>query len=175
MKKMRKDDKTGEAMFVQQKAEKANASKQRKMMENQNIALVNMKRTIESKKAERLRKNLHMLDFQQNESRIEFVSDISQVKSHGVSTNYTGEELEKSLGISAEKESAFIQEVKRAQSMNKGQYNKLADALVKEDQLNKVSEALTLDKMLKQKGKKRKIEDQNTGRVSYKWFSERKK
>ena len=63
MKKMRKDDKTGEAMFVQQKAEKANASKQRKMMENQNIALVNMKRTIENKKAERLRKNLHMLDF----------------------------------------------------------------------------------------------------------------
>ena len=88
-------------------------------MENQNIALVNMKRTIEAKKAERLKKNLHMLDFQQNDSRIEFVSDITQVKNLGVSTNYTGEELEKSLGISAEKESAFIQEVKRAQAMNK--------------------------------------------------------
>ena len=67
-----------------------------------------MKKTIEGKKADRLRKNLHMLDFQQNDSRIEFVSDISQIKNHGVSTNYTGEELEKSLGISAEKESGFI-------------------------------------------------------------------
>jgi len=38
-----------------------------------------------------------------------------------------------------------------------------------------VSEALTLDKHLKGKGKKRKIEDQETGKVQYKWFSERKR
>jgi hypothetical protein len=30
---------------------------------------------------------------------------------------------------------------------------------VKEEQLRRVSEALTLDKLLKQKGKKRKVED----------------
>jgi hypothetical protein len=29
--------------------------------------------------------------------------------------------------------------------------------------------------MLKQKGKKRKVEDENTGKVNYKWFSERKR
>ena len=33
--------------------------------------------------------------------------------------------------------------------MNKAQYKKLADAMVKQDQLGKVSEALQLDKMLK--------------------------
>jgi hypothetical protein len=38
-----------------------------------------------------------------------------------------------------------------------------------------VSEALILDKMLKQKGKKRKVEDEKTGKVNYKWFSERKR
>ena len=32
-----------------------------------------------------------------------------------------------------------------------------------------------LDKQMKQKGKKRKIEDENTGKVSYRWFSERKR
>ena len=100
-------------------------------MENQNIALVNMKKTIEAKKAARLRQNLHMIDFQTNNSRIEFVSDISQIKNTNISTNYTDAELDKSLGISKEKEMEFVQEVKMAQSMNKGQYKKLADALVK--------------------------------------------
>ena len=51
----------------------------------------------------------------------------------------------------------------------------MADALVKSEQLSKVSEALILDKFMKQKGKKRKIEDNETGKVSYKWFSERKR
>jgi hypothetical protein len=65
MKKMKKDDRSGEAMFIQSNdpKEKTNQAKQRKMMENQNIALVNMKRSIESQKADKLRKNLHMIDF----------------------------------------------------------------------------------------------------------------
>jgi hypothetical protein len=29
--------------------------------------------------------------------------------------------------------------------------------------------------MLKQKGKKRKVEDEKSGKVNYKWFSERKR
>jgi hypothetical protein len=65
MKKMKKDDRSGEAMFIQSNdpKEKTNQAKQRKLMENQNIALVNMKRSIESQKADKLRKNLHMIDF----------------------------------------------------------------------------------------------------------------
>ena len=59
--------------------------------------------------------------------------------------------------------------------MNKQQYKTLADAILKEQQLSRVSEALTLDKLMKQKGKKRKMEDEATGRISYKWFSERKR
>jgi hypothetical protein len=42
-----------------------------------------------------------------------------------------------------------MNEVKFAQSQNKQQYKKLADALLKEKQLSKISEALTLDKVLK--------------------------
>jgi hypothetical protein len=34
---------------------------------------------------------------------------------------------------------------------------------------------LILDKNLKGKGKKRKQEDKETGKVSYKWFAERKR
>lgn len=77
--------------------------------------------------------------------------------------------------VSREKENDFIKSLQYAQSDNKKQYKKLADAMVKENQLNRVSEALTLDKMLKQKGKKQKVENENTGKVSYKWFSERKR
>lgn len=83
--------------------------------------------------------------------------------------------IDNSKLVSKERKEQYISEIKHAQSENKKQYKKLADALVKEEQLRRVSEALTLDKMLKQKGKKRKIENKETGQVSYRWFSERKK
>ena len=65
--KVKKHDETGEAMLDKRpltKDEKANQAKQRKLQENQNIALVAMRRQIEAKKAERLGSNLHMIDFQ---------------------------------------------------------------------------------------------------------------
>ena len=49
--------------------------------------------------------------------------------------------------------------MKRQASANKREYKKLADAIVKSEQYSRVFEALTLDKNLKGKGKKRKIED----------------
>ena len=45
------------------------------------------------------------------------------------------------------------------QSQNKQQYKRLADSLNKASQYRKVEQALILDKHLKSKGKKRKIED----------------
>ena len=66
------------------------------------------------------------------------------------------------------------QDVKLAQAQNKQQYKRLADAMGKSDTYGKVQAALTLDKQLKGKGKKRKIED-NEGRVHYQWFSQRKR
>ena len=44
----------------------------------------------------------------------------------------------------------------------------------KSDSYGKVQAALTLDKHLKGKGKKRKVED-SEGRVHYKWFAQRKR
>ena len=38
--------------------------KQRKIMENQDIALVNMRIQMEKNKAERIQKNLHLIDFE---------------------------------------------------------------------------------------------------------------
>ena len=66
MKKMKKHDETGEAMYDNRPKtieEKTNMRKQRTMTENQNIALTMMRRTIEMKKAERMQKNLHLIDF----------------------------------------------------------------------------------------------------------------
>lgn len=58
-----------------------------------------------------------------------------------------------------------------AQSENKQQYKRLADAMGKSETYGKVQAALTLEKHMKGKGKKRKIEDQETGRTHYQWFS----
>lgn len=67
-------------------------------MENQNIALVNMKRTIEAKKAEKLMKNLHHIDFNdENSSRIQFVSSVDEIKQTKIETNFTQDELDLSL------------------------------------------------------------------------------
>ena len=65
-------------------------------------------------------------------------------------------------------------EVAKTQAQNKQQYKRLADAIDKSDTYGKVQAALTLDKHLKGKGKKRKIED-NEGRVHYQWFAQRKR
>ena len=102
MKKMRKDDRTGEALFMgaNTPAEKENQMKQRKMFENQNIALVNMKRTIESKKAEKLMKNLHHIDFNdETSSRVQFVSSFDEIKEMKVKTNFTENELDQDINL----------------------------------------------------------------------------
>ena len=52
-------------------------AKQRKIMENQNIALVNYRLSIEKKKAERMQNNLHLLDSTRDSNHIEFVSNVS--------------------------------------------------------------------------------------------------
>ena len=57
MNRMKKHDKSGEIAFdnkPKNKMEKTKMAKKRQANENQNIALVNMRRTIEAKKAERL-------------------------------------------------------------------------------------------------------------------------
>jgi len=47
--------------------------------------------------------------------------------------------------------------------------------LEKEEKLEKVQFAMTLDKHIKSKGKKRKVEDQESGKVHFRWFNERKR
>ena len=69
-------------------------AKQRKIMENQNIALVNYRLSIEKKKAERMQNNLHLLDNTRDSNHIEFVSNVSEVKDTKIRTNHTPEEFE---------------------------------------------------------------------------------
>ena len=65
-------------------------------------------------------------------------------------------------------------EVVELQSENKQQYKRLADSLDKSKSYGQVQAALSMDKHLKHKGKKRKFEDEQ-GRVTYKWFAQRKR
>ena len=124
---------------------------------------------------------MHLIDFPKQNKHIFFVSDPKEVRSLKriapetidaeeivpeddglISTKYLGEKQ------------AYVEQLKSNLSENKKQYKKLADAIVKEEQYAKVEAALTLDKHVKGKGKKRKLEDE-TGRTFYKWFAERKR
>ena len=59
---------------------KTNQDKARKMQEDRNIAMVNMKRQMETKKAEKMKKNLHLIDFPKMNTQIKFVSSYDQIK-----------------------------------------------------------------------------------------------
>ena len=56
------------------------AQKRRKLEENQDIALVNLKKQIESKRADKVQSNLHLIDFPKQNQHIFFVSDPKEVK-----------------------------------------------------------------------------------------------
>lgn len=59
---------------------KGNQEKSRKLNEDRNIAIVNMKRQAETKKAEKMKKNLHLIDFPKMNNKISFVSSYSEIK-----------------------------------------------------------------------------------------------
>jgi U3 small nucleolar RNA-associated protein 11 len=153
MNRMKKHDDSGEAQFDRKplnKMEKTNQAKARKIEENQNIALVNMKREIEKKKAERLGNNLHLIDFQKQNTHITFVNNLKEIKKENETIKISDiENPESSFNLSRDKEEQFINLLRSQQSENKQQYKKLADAMLKQNQYNKVSEALTMDKLMK--------------------------
>lgn len=170
--------------------------KQRKLEANQDIALVGLKRMIEKNKTDKIQSNLHLLDFPKTNEHIYFVSDPTQAKTQplqvstlpprpafddddfedveSVEADEAKEKLTATQKYKNEKE-RYLQQIKRNLSDNKSQYKKLADSIVKEQQYAKVEQALILEKNMKAKGKKRKVEDQATGKTFFKWFSERKR
>jgi U3 small nucleolar RNA-associated protein 11 len=182
--------KNGEHYTVVKKTPES--EKIRKLEENHDIALVGLKRMIEKNKADKIQSNLHLLDFPKQNNHIHFVSDPNELKKSsfkrveqdlaeeieegedGTDINEATEQEPSSKLYLGEKEK-YVKQLKRNLSENKSQYKKLADAIIKEQQLTHVESALSLEKQLKGKGKKRKFEDQATGKVSYKWFAERKR
>ena len=59
---------------------KTNQEKARRIAEKQDLALVNMSRMVESKRAEKLKSNLHLIDFPKQNTHIKFVSDYSEIQ-----------------------------------------------------------------------------------------------
>lgn len=76
--------KMGNAKFVDGEHKvmlKGNQEKARKLNEDRNLALVNMRRMMEDKKAEKMKKNLHLIDFPKANDHIRFVSSYDEIKS----------------------------------------------------------------------------------------------
>ena len=146
---------------------KTNQEKAVKLQERQNLALINLSRMAQAKKAEKLKSNLHMIDFVANQgTHVKFVEDFQDIKK--MSKRLAAEEAapaeeptaaELGVGKLKSKKSDIDQQVLQIQSENKQQYKKLADALQKTKQYTRVQEALTFDKHMKDKGKKRKIDE----------------
>jgi hypothetical protein len=126
-----------------------------------------MGRVAAVKKAEKIQANLHMVDLPKGNTHISFVSSLNEIKANNI-------ESEETQAVTTAKPNLKLQqEVMKLQSENKQQYKRLADAVNKAEQYSKVLNALELDKQLKGKGKKRKVEVE--GRTMFKWFSERKR
>ena len=60
--------------------ETAETQKKRKLEENQDLALVGLKRMIEKNKAQKIQSNLHLIDFPKQNQHIHFISDPAEVK-----------------------------------------------------------------------------------------------
>ena len=112
--------------------------KRRKLDENRDIALVSLKRTIEEKKAQKIQKNLHLIDFPKQNDHIFFVSDPAEVKNLKPKDDIDEDdsiESDNDDEPNAEKyqheKDKYIDQLRRNQSENKGQYKKLADAMIK--------------------------------------------
>lgn len=58
----------------------AEAQKRRKLEEDQDIALVGLKRTVEKSRADKLQSNLHLIDFPKQNQHIYFVTDPKEAK-----------------------------------------------------------------------------------------------
>ena len=144
---------------------KGNQEAKRKSLEQKDISLVQMGRVAAVKKAEKIQANLHMVDMPKGNSHISFVSSLDEIK--GSRQEADDEE------VAFRGNAKLQQEVLRMQSENKQQYKRLADAVSKAEQYSKVLNALELDKQLKGKGKKQKVEV--AGKTMFKWFSERKR
>ena len=103
MNKMKKHDITGEAVFYNRPKslyEKKNQAIQRKIQENQNIALVNYRLQIEKQKVDKMSRNLHLIDFANKPNHIKFVSSLYEIKDAKVKTNIHDQELERELSSS---------------------------------------------------------------------------
>ena len=59
---------------------KGSGEKRRKLEENQDIALVNLKRMVEMNKADKIQSNLHLIDFPKENQHIFFVADPTDVR-----------------------------------------------------------------------------------------------
>lgn len=62
---------------------KTNQEKTRQLHEKQDLALVNLKRTVEAKKADKLQSSLHLIDFPKDNTHIKFISSAAEL--HGQS------------------------------------------------------------------------------------------
>jgi len=97
---------------------KGNQEKARRLNEDRNIAIVNMKRQAETKKAEKLKKSLHLIDFPKDNSKISFVGSYSQIKDHLVSAGQDDGEAATAPKVRLDTEK-IRQEVAILQSENK--------------------------------------------------------
>jgi hypothetical protein len=94
--------------------------------------MVQMQRQMQSKHAEKLQNNLHLIDLPRQNQSINFISDLSEIP-----RSVALPEAAKSEPP-VDPNSRLAQEIRHLQSENKQQYKRLADAVGKADQYSRV-------------------------------------
>ncbi len=123
-------------------AEDGKKPKERMMDQTKNIALVSLKQHIETKRAERMNSQLHMIDFPKGNSHIHFVNNKAELAHVDEALIKTAEEGEQKVNVpEVEQIVELTQEKKKA-------YKRLHDQIGKQRNYTKIVSTLNMQKLL---------------------------
>ncbi|XP_014244749.1 probable U3 small nucleolar RNA-associated protein 11 [Cimex lectularius] len=174
------NSKLKDGKHVEKKAPESEDTKQQMLlMENKSINYVNMKRTIERKKIDRLQAGLHLVDIASNMSsrrHVKFDADGNELpvdESHESSSERQREQIAK-MPLHKIDEKA----IERLHKLKMIEYNKLARRIDRHKQLSIIQEKMEVQRALKKPSyEKPKLVKQGTKDEApiYKWKYERKR
>lgn len=178
--------KTKEGVHIKEREHKNYSNDQIKLLKTQDLNYINLKRSVELKKIEKMKKNLHMLDVADKQNRNhtfffdteEEAANFDPVKQFNTvpelmkrSHNIPTIDMLKTGKFESDKK---LKSKKSKKTVTDRSYEELSLRINREEQLNGAREELTLKRQLMGKGKVHKRKSAS-GTASYKWKKSRKR
>lgn len=156
-----------------------------KLLKTQDLGYIVHRKAIDDSKARKMKENLHMIGEGEPKRHRIFVDDVETLEKFDPAEHFntepelvdrafnriTKDKLKNDPAIANVK----VKAVKRASRLREQSYKELNRRINRGDKLTKAVNALQAQRASMAKGSKRKIEDPNTGTVSYKFKRQRSK